>query len=105
VKSEAQAMMDPVLEFLAREARGLRSVEKVLLFGSRARGDAQDRSDYDIAVLAPAMSHADWAAWTDKLTATAPTLLALDLVLLTADLSPKLRENITREGRVVYVKD
>lgn len=105
MQNKPQAMKDLVLEFLVREARGLRSVEKVLLFGSRARGDAQDRSDYDIAILAPSMSHADWATWKDKLTETVPTLLALDLVLLTADLSPKLRENIAREGRVVYVKD
>jgi predicted nucleotidyltransferase len=103
--AKATAIADPVVDFLIREARSLRAIEKLLLFGSRARGDAQERSDYDIAVFAPTMTHAVWAEWKDKLTSTAPTLLALDFVLVTPDLSESLRENIDKEGRVLYVKD
>ncbi len=44
---------DPVLAFLRRRleaAYGAR-LESVLLFGSRARGDARPDSDYDVAVF------------------------------------------------------
>jgi uncharacterized protein len=103
--ANAKTIADPVVDFLIREARSLGAIETILLFGSRSRGDAQDRSDYDIAVFAPSMSHAAWAEWKDKITSTAPTLLALDLILVTPDMSDSLRKNITREGRVLYVKD
>jgi predicted nucleotidyltransferase len=103
--AKATSIADPVVDFLIREAQIIRSIEKILLFGSRARGNAQERSDYDIAVFAPSMTHAVWAEWKDKLTSTAPTLLALDFVLVTPDLSESLRENINKEGRVLYVKN
>ena len=44
---------DPVLTRLHAALTGLYGsrLERVLLFGSRARGDAQPQSDYDIAVF------------------------------------------------------
>ncbi len=47
------ATIDPVLETFTtavRRAYGDR-VERIVLFGSRARGDAREDSDYDIAVF------------------------------------------------------
>jgi len=97
-------MNDPIVDFLVREAMQQAKIEKVLLFGSRARGDARERSDYDLAVFAPKMSRADWVSWKDFLINTAPTLLALDLVLIEPDMSATLRDNILKEGRVIYAK-
>lgn len=45
---------DPVLVRFRRalnDAYGSRNIERVVLFGSRARGDAQPGSDYDVAVF------------------------------------------------------
>jgi predicted nucleotidyltransferase len=45
--------VDPIIERLRRaldELYGGR-IERVVLFGSRARGDASDDSDYDVAVF------------------------------------------------------
>ncbi len=44
---------DPVLTFLRRRLNAVYGarLESVLLFGSRARGDARPDSDYDIAVF------------------------------------------------------
>jgi predicted nucleotidyltransferase len=45
---------DPVLVRFRRaldEVYGIQRIERVVLFGSRARGDARPDSDYDIAVF------------------------------------------------------
>jgi uncharacterized protein len=76
------------------------SVRRVILFGSRARGDAQPRSDVDLAVEAPAASVRDWLRLAD-LAEDADTLLSIDLVWLD-EAPPDLRERIQAEGRVLY---
>lgn len=57
------------------------AVQRILLFGSRARGDHDQRSDIDLAVLCPQADLETWAAiW--NIADEAPTLLAVDLVRL-----------------------
>jgi len=48
-----QLLDDPVLARFRRalDAAFGERIERVMLFGSRARGDAHDESDYDIAVF------------------------------------------------------
>ncbi len=71
-------------------------VSRVVLFGSRARGDHRARSDVDLAVEAPGLSPSDWR----RLRADAEgarTLYRIDLVDL--DRAPeRLRERIRAEG-------
>ncbi|WP_376093267.1 nucleotidyltransferase domain-containing protein [Roseomonas sp. CCTCC AB2023176] len=47
------ALADPVLRRFAREARAFYGprLERIILFGSRARGDHGPHSDYDVAVF------------------------------------------------------
>lgn len=75
-------------------------VERVLLFGSRAKGDAGPRSDIDIAVSCPT---ADARTWLDicRLAEDAETLLKIDFVRL-EEASPEFRQRIVNEGKVLY---
>jgi predicted nucleotidyltransferase len=75
-------------------------VERVILFGSRARGDAGFRADIDIAVECPT---ADILRWSDieEAVELAPTLLNIDLVRLDTA-PPELAAVIRDEGRVLY---
>ena len=60
----ADVIDDPVLvRFRAAvdETYGTEKIERVVLFGSRARGDAQADSDYDIAVFL----RGPWELWDD----------------------------------------
>ncbi len=77
-----------------------RSVRRVILFGSRARGDHFRSSDLDVAVDAP---DADIHAWDRmmRLLDTRASLVPVDLVLL-HDAPPALRAAIDREGRVLF---
>ena len=74
-------------------------VEKVILFGSRARGDFRRTSDIDIAVTGGDVPR--FALDVDEETST---LLKYDIVDLNATVQPELRESIEREGKVLYEK-
>lgn len=73
--------------------------DRVVLFGSRARGDNRERSDIDLAVfgLEPILAGRFRLALEDL-----PTLLSFDLVCVDDGTSPTLLENIKREGVTLY---
>ena len=80
--------------------RACPKIERILLFGSRARGDAQARSDIDLAVSCPRVSQREWLDLCDVLEEL-PTLLRVDLVRLDTA-GAALRNRILREGRTLY---
>lgn len=73
---------------------------KVVLFGSRARGDALPKSDIDVAVA----GSLDFDALYDDLQNEVDSLLCIDAVNLDAPLTPELRQEIARDGVVIYEK-
>jgi predicted nucleotidyltransferase len=91
----------PAPEYLVAERlMPFPEVERIVLFGSRARGDAMPRSDIDLAVACP---RADPKVWSDIAEAAeeAPTLLRIDLVRMDTA-PPELLAEIARDGRVLY---
>ena len=74
-------------------------VGKVVLFGSRARGDNQPKSDIDIAVTG-----GDFARFALDVDEETSTLLEYDIVNLDRDMQDELRESIEKEGRILYEK-
>lgn len=74
-------------------------IEKIIMFGSRARGDYHKTSDIDLATSGG--FHAGFAADVDELTST---LLTYDFVDLDGTVQEKLLESIYKEGHVIYEK-
>lgn len=74
-------------------------VEKLILFGSRARGDFHKTSDIDLAVKGG--DFAEFALETDENT---NTLLKYDFINLDGALQEELRESIEKEGILLYEK-
>ncbi|MDO5296457.1 MAG: nucleotidyltransferase domain-containing protein [bacterium] len=74
-------------------------IRKVILFGSRARGTHQERSDIDLAV-----SGGDSLNFYYDLEEKAHTLLMFDVVNLDKDISAELKNEIERDGIVIYEK-
>ena len=74
-------------------------IEKVILFGSRARGDFRRTSDIDIAV-----TRGDFARFALDVDEETSTLLEYDIVNLDRDMQDELRESIEKEGRILYEK-
>ena len=95
--------MKPIILQIADELGQIPSVENVILFGSRARGNNWERSDIDLAVICPNASWSDWAKMTDVID-EAPTLLKIDLVRF-HDAPESLQNEILLEGVPVYERE
>ena len=74
-------------------------VSKVILFGSRARGDNWERSDVDLAVTG-----GDVLRFSLDVDEDLPTLLMFDVVNLDGPVQEELLESIRKEGIVLYEK-
>jgi uncharacterized protein len=94
--------MHPAIAVMVEQIRRSPSVERIILFGSRARGDHDERSDIDLGIACPDASPDEWAViW--NVVDEAPTLLNVDLMRL-EHVDDALREAIEREGVVLYAR-
>ncbi|SFB11519.1 nucleotidyltransferase domain-containing protein [Selenomonas ruminantium] len=74
-------------------------IEKVILFGSRARGDNWERSDVDLAISGG--NRTMFSLDVDEIE-NVPTLLMFDVVDLDSECNKDLLASIRRDGVVLY---
>ena len=74
-------------------------VKKVILFGSRARGDFYKKSDIDLAV-----EGGNFLGFSMSVDEETSTLLEYDIIELDRGISEKLLDSIKRDGVVIYEK-
>lgn len=79
---------------------GVPQIERMILFGSRAIGDHDERSDLDVAVSAPDLDRASLAALRDKLRRFR-TLYKISLTPIES-MPPHLRDRVLAQGVVLY---
>lgn len=93
-------MNDRLLLEIKRVCSTYPQIVKCVLFGSRARGDHGERSDYDIAIY---MSGTDYHGVLSDID-DIETLLKIDVTIIRDGhgLSDLFIENVEREGIVVY---
>ena len=89
---------ESVVEEICSLARKHR-IKRVLLFGSRARGDYQRASDIDLAVCG-----GDVVRFALDVEEETSTPLKYDVIDLGGTLQKELREAIETEGRILYEK-
>lgn len=87
-----------VLEEIQNLAK-IYGIEKVILFGSRARGDFHRTSDIDLAVQG-----GNFAGFALDAQEETSTLLRFDVVNLDGAVQAQLRKSIVDEGVVLYEK-
>ena len=75
------------------------SITKIILFGSRARGTNTERSDIDIAVYGGDFDHFYWDV-KEKV----HSLLMFDIVQADVAVSDELKQEIERDGVIIYEK-
>lgn len=75
------------------------NIQKVILFGSRARGTHTERSDIDIAI-----SGGNTTEFSVAVDENVHTLLMFDVVDLDGHISEELQKEIERDGIVIYEK-
>ena len=93
-----------VTDEIIHNLRRIDSIDKVLLFGSRARKDQHERSDIDLAIWCPNASDDEWNSALEIIE-DANTLLKIDCVRLDSmtENNP-LRQKIESEGQIIYTK-
>lgn len=84
-----------------KELQKYNTVEKAVLFGSRARGDGNERSDYDVAIYGE-LSANEKTALRYNVQEELPTLHKIDLVFMNEAKPPKFIANIEKDGITFY---
>lgn len=92
------ALPENVIKEIASNAENC-GIEKVILFGSRARGTNSERSDIDLAVAG-----GDFGEFCFAMDEQVNTLLMFDVVDLNSCKSDELISEIKRDGVVLYEK-
>lgn len=95
-------MIEPrIREQITKIGRRNTNIKKIILFGSRAIGDNADKSDIDLAFVAPNMKQSEWTALSFSIEEELDTLLFLDLVKF-EDVSMELKNEIMNNGELLY---
>lgn len=92
--------VDEVIAEITQRCRNY-GAQKIILFGSRAKGTATERSDIDIAVSGVALSD---IFELEEALEDIPTLYTIDLVDLDTCKNQLLLEDIKQYGREIYKK-
>ncbi|WP_243141182.1 nucleotidyltransferase domain-containing protein [Alkaliphilus pronyensis] len=93
-------MKDYVIEQIIKVANKYK-IDKIILFGSRAKGENTNTSDYDLAVFCHQLSPTEKALFCCDLEEI-NTLKKIDVVFIDDNIDEKLMENILTEGVVIY---
>ena len=76
--------------------------QRLVLYGSRARGDFHARSDVDLAVYGmPEKQRGSFSVEAEDL----PTLLKLDIVHISENMDPAFLQNIEKDGVTLYAAE
>ena len=86
---------------MARVFRRYPQIEKVLIFGSRAKGTEKPWSDFDLAVVAPTLSDRDFSNLWNEID-DLPIVFKLDLLHWDRLGQTPLKNKIVQEGRRFY---
>ena len=100
VKKTSKIRMEKLFEQVKKCASNYPNIYKIVLFGSRARGDYRPNSDIDLAIFSRSISNLEVANFTNEIE-DLDTLLKFDIVLMTPDTDPRLLENVKQEGVVL----
>ena len=80
------------------------TIEKAILFGSRARGDHKKTSDIDIAVFSKDMSSKDFNLLIDEINQI-NTALSFDIIHYERLNKENLKNDILKDGVIIYERE
>lgn len=76
-------------------------IERIIVFGSRAIGDYEDYSDFDIAIDAPKISKYEWLKIKEYSIYDLRTIYRVSLVNYSTN-PDNLKESINQKGKTIY---
>lgn len=91
---------DEIIKELVSISEKYKNITKIVLFGSRARGDNDIKSDIDLAVY----SDGNISEFIENVENCTSTLLEFDFSDMSTFKEPLFLEQIDKEGIVIYEK-
>ncbi|WP_019554039.1 HI0074 family nucleotidyltransferase substrate-binding subunit [Propionispira raffinosivorans] len=92
--------MEQLMDKIKMIAFNYPNIYKIILFGSRARGDFRSSSDIDLAIFSKDESSLEVANFMNDIEKL-DTLLKFDIVFINTNTDEKLLANINKEGIVI----
>ncbi len=97
---EGGYIMEQLMDKIKMIAFNYPNIYKIILFGSRARGDFRSSSDIDLAIFSKDESSLEVANFMNDIEKL-DTLLKFDIVFINTNTDEKLLANINKEGIVI----
>ena len=89
-----------IIKQISEIASGFNHIEKVILFGSRVRGDNRERSDIDLAVY----STEDITEFVNRIEIQVESLLEFDITNIKELDDQVFKHEVEEEGVTIYEK-
>ena len=96
MEKQFAGLSEKVLNAIVSEAKKY-GIKELRLFGSRARGDYDEKSDIDLAAYSGRIEE-----FKLDIEEEVPTLLMFDVVDMVRSTSKELKEIVDKEGIVIY---
>jgi uncharacterized protein len=93
------------MDFMIHLFREHPEIEKVIIYGSRGRGDFEHGSDVDLALKGKDISFQTVSMIHTTLEQESPTYLWFDVLHFETIKNFKLKEQIEQYGKIIYQKD
>lgn len=93
-------LKDEILDEIINVCKNYSNIEKVILFGSRARGDNSEKSDVDLAVYC----NENISEFIEEIEEKVPTLLEFDFSEMNKIEDEFFIEQVEKEGIILYEK-
>ncbi|MEI6815274.1 MAG: nucleotidyltransferase domain-containing protein [Bacteroidota bacterium] len=90
------------MDFMLRLYEAIPTIEKVILYGSRATGTYERGSDVDLAIEGTAITFGDISKIQSLVAKENPSLLSYSIIHYERIENEKLKDQIDKYGKVVY---
>lgn len=102
MEKKQNSLSEELIRRIVKVVTKRKSVEKIIIFGSRAGDDFRDTSDIDIAVFGRDWTSKDINIVKFDLDEYIKTPLKFDLLNFYEITKDRLKENILKKGKVIY---
>lgn len=96
-------LIDSDLVFLSNLFQKYTSIDEVIIFGSRAKGNYKNGSDVDLAIKSQSIGNEELNAMDDALNENSNLPYKFDIVHYEKIQTPELKDHIDRIGKRLFI--
>ena len=97
-------LLDSDIAFLSNLFLNYTSIDEVIIFGSRAKGNYKNGSDVDLAIKSQSIGNEELNAMDDALNEHSNLPYKFDIVHYEKIQTPELKDHINRVGKILFLR-